>query len=134
MTGVSLVRDGEESRFAARDPLYFEEDVIFENSGVKLAGSLSLPEGEGPHPAIVLLHGSGPLTRYSFGPYPHFFSSLGFAVLIYDKRGTGESTGLRLDAPFGHDAVERVLTINPQMSDVKTIVDRLSPEVDGQDL
>ena len=31
-------------------------------------------------------------------------------------------------------AYRRVLTINPQMSDVKTIVDRLSPEVDGQDL
>jgi tetratricopeptide (TPR) repeat protein len=31
-------------------------------------------------------------------------------------------------------AYRQVLTINPQMSDVKTIVDRLGPEVDGQDL
>jgi hypothetical protein len=46
-------------------------------------------------------HGSGPLTRYSFGPYPHFFTSLGFAVLIHDKRGTGSSTGALLDASTG---------------------------------
>jgi pimeloyl-ACP methyl ester carboxylesterase len=50
------------------------------------------------HPAIILLHGSGPLTRYSFGPYPHFFASLGLAVLVYDKRGSGASTGIRMDA------------------------------------
>jgi pimeloyl-ACP methyl ester carboxylesterase len=43
----------------------------------------------------------GPLTRYSFGPYPRFFASLGLAVLIYDKRGTGSSTGTRVDASTG---------------------------------
>ncbi len=63
-----------------------------------LAGTLTTPATQGPHPAIVLLHGSGPLTRYSFGPYPHFFASLGSAVLTYDKRGTGGSTGTLMDA------------------------------------
>jgi pimeloyl-ACP methyl ester carboxylesterase len=48
-----------------------------------------------------LLHGSGLLTRYSFGPWPRFFNSLGMAVLVYDKRGTGASTGVRLDASTG---------------------------------
>jgi pimeloyl-ACP methyl ester carboxylesterase len=60
-----------------------------------------VPEHEGARPAIALLHGSGPLTRRSFGPYPYFFASLGFAVLVYDKRGTGESTGTRVDASTG---------------------------------
>ncbi len=78
-----------------------EEEVAFHNGDAALAGTLILPEGAGPHPAVILLHGSGPLTRYSFGPYPHFFSSLGLAVLIYDKRGTGASTGTRLDASTG---------------------------------
>lgn len=74
-----------------------EEDVSFQQADATLKGTLIVPDGRGPHPAIVLLHGSGPLTRYSFGPYPRFFSSLGLAVLIYDKRGAGNSTGRRLD-------------------------------------
>jgi hypothetical protein len=77
------------------------EEVTFQGVEAQLAGTLIVPPTKGPHPAIVLLHGSGPLTRYSFGPYPNFFSSLGLAVLIYDKRGTGNSTGLRLDASTG---------------------------------
>jgi hypothetical protein len=32
------------------------------------------------------------------------------------------------------EAYRRVLTINPQMTEVKTIIERLRPEVDGQDL
>ncbi|HSC16121.1 MAG TPA: alpha/beta hydrolase, partial [Gammaproteobacteria bacterium] len=56
---------------------------------------------------IALLHGSGPLTRYSFGPYPRFFASLGFAVLVYDKRGTGASTGTRVDASTGRAMAPR---------------------------
>jgi pimeloyl-ACP methyl ester carboxylesterase len=46
-----------------------------------------------PCPAVVFLHGSGALNRYSFGPLPDFFLSRGCAVLIYDKRGTGGSNG-----------------------------------------
>jgi pimeloyl-ACP methyl ester carboxylesterase len=81
-----------------------EQQVVIESGDVKLAGTLMVPATKGPHPAIVLLHGSGPLTRYSFGPYPRFFTSLGFAVLIYDKRGTGASTGTRLDPSMGRYA------------------------------
>lgn len=100
VTGLKLHHtDGTESD-ATRVPLR-RRQVFFEQANAKLSGTLILPNSKGPHPAIVLLHGSGPLTRYSFGPYPHFFSSLGLAVLIFDKRGTGESTGLRMDASTG---------------------------------
>jgi pimeloyl-ACP methyl ester carboxylesterase len=99
-TGISLQHADGSKTFAARVPLK-EEEVSFEQADAKLAGTLLLPATKGPHPAIILLHGSGPLTRYKFGPYPHFFTSLGFAVLIYDKRGTGASTGLRMDASTG---------------------------------
>jgi pimeloyl-ACP methyl ester carboxylesterase len=81
---------------AERIPLK-QEGVSFAGEHATLAGTLFLPASKGPHPAIILLHGSGPLTRYSFGPYPHFFTSLGMAVLIYDKRGTGASTGTRME-------------------------------------
>ncbi|MGE3520311.1 MAG: alpha/beta hydrolase family protein [Vicinamibacterales bacterium] len=83
-------------RVASRD-----EDVVFRHDDVTLAGTLISPATPGPHPAVVLLHGSGPLTRHSFGPWPGFFNSLGLAVLVYDKRGTGASTGVRLDASTG---------------------------------
>ena len=78
-----------------------ETRLDFKSGSARLSGTLLTPATAGPHPAIVLLHGSGPLTRYSFGPYPRFFVSLGFAVLIYDKRGTGESTGELLDSSTG---------------------------------
>jgi uncharacterized protein len=78
-----------------------EKQVTFVSRDATLSGTLILPASAGKHPAIVLLHGSGPLTRYSFGPYPNFFASLGFAVLTFDKRGTGASTGIRLDASTG---------------------------------
>jgi uncharacterized protein len=98
--GVSLRDARGVEQFAQRIPLR-QERVSFQNGDAKLDGTLLTPSTKGPHPAIVLLHGSGPLTRYSFGPYPHFFTSLGFAVLIYDKRGAGNSSGIRMDASTG---------------------------------
>ena len=69
--------------------------ITFQNGDVTLAGTLDLPAGEGPFPAIVPIHGSPPLTRNDmYNLYiSHFFLQHGFAVLRYDKRGTGESTG-----------------------------------------
>jgi len=98
--GISLRDARGFEQFAQQVPLR-QERVSFQNGDAKLDGTLLLPSTQGPHPAIILLHGSGPLTRYSFGPYPHFFTSLGFAVLIYDKRGSGGSTGTRIDASTG---------------------------------
>lgn len=103
VTGISLRSAVGATSFAERVPLV-EEVVEIANGDTRLAGLLMRPLGKGPHPAIILLHGSGPLTRYSFGPYPRFFASLGLAVLIYDKRGTGASTGTRLDASTGAQA------------------------------
>lgn len=67
------------------------EDCSIQNGSAKLSGTLLLPKSKGKHPAIILLHGSGSLGRYSFGPFPYFFLSRGFAVLTYDKRGAGKS-------------------------------------------
>ena len=103
VSGISLLPANGTPGFAKR-VLLKREEVSFQGADAKLAGTLIMPGTEGPHPAIILLHGSGPLTRYSFGPYPHFFTSLGFAVLIFDKRGTGASTGTRLDASTGASA------------------------------
>ncbi len=83
-------------------------EVSFTSGDVKLAGTLLIPPTKGPHPAIVLLHGSGPLTRWSFGPYPRFFASLGFAVLVYDKRASGVPPAGFYPDVFLNDAIEAI--------------------------
>lgn len=57
-----------------------------------LKGSLTLPAGPGPHPAVVFAHGSGPATR-DVAFWNMYFVRLGMAVLSLDKRGAGESSG-----------------------------------------
>jgi pimeloyl-ACP methyl ester carboxylesterase len=97
-----------------------EKEVRFQSGDAMLAGTLIMPESKGPVPGIILLHGSGPLTRSSFGPYPHFFVSLGFAVLVYDKRSAGSSTGQYLQQeayyprPFVQDAVAAIHFLQAQ--------------------
>jgi pimeloyl-ACP methyl ester carboxylesterase len=77
-----------------------EESIRFQNGDIHLAGSLVMPAGEGPHRAVVLVHGSGPVTRDFFGPIGYVLASHGIAVLSYDKRGIGESGGDWLEATF----------------------------------
>jgi len=80
-------------------------DVQFASGKLVLAGTLHVPEGMGQRPAVVLLHGSGPLSRDSeltgqlamkFGCTVDLFEDLaeglqndGFVVLRYDKRTCG---------------------------------------------
>jgi dienelactone hydrolase len=68
-------------------------EVRFRSGAVTLAGTLTLPAGPGPNPAIALLHGSGPTPRGLVQDYAWFFASRGLAVLAYDKRGAGQSGG-----------------------------------------
>jgi pimeloyl-ACP methyl ester carboxylesterase len=81
---------------------YRSEDVRYENKsgGVKLAGTLTLPPGKGPFPAVLLLTGSGPQDRdetiLSHKPFLVLADALtrrGIAVLRVDDRGVGGSTG-----------------------------------------
>jgi len=74
-------------------PTLREEEVSFKNGVVKLAGSLLLPQGHGPVPAIIFVQGAGPETRFASRFLAEFFVKRGVAALIYDKRGTGASSG-----------------------------------------
>jgi alpha-beta hydrolase superfamily lysophospholipase len=61
-----------------------------------LAVTVILPDGRGPFPAVVLVHGSDSATRET-GPYrlhAEFLARHGVAAVIYDKRGAGRSTGV----------------------------------------
>jgi len=82
---------------------YSEELVKIENPnavGITLAGTLTLPTGNGPFPAVILLSGSGPNHRDArifghklFLVMSDYLTRHGIAVLRTDDRGTYESTG-----------------------------------------
>jgi pimeloyl-ACP methyl ester carboxylesterase len=75
-------------------PPYKREDVTFRVGGVLLSGTLLRPKGAGIHPGVVFLHGSGPETRWGTSLfYADRFARSGIAALVFDKRGTGQSTG-----------------------------------------
>ncbi|MCS3664304.1 alpha/beta hydrolase family protein [Salinibacter ruber] len=71
-----------------------------ESAGLTLDGTLTRPDGDGPHPAVVLVSGSGPQDRNSEVANHRLFHVLadhltrqGIAVLRYDERGVGASEG-----------------------------------------
>jgi len=68
-------------------------DVTFKSGGLLLTGTLYLPKGDGPFPAVVFVHGSGPETRDNSSYSAKWMASIGYAALAYDKRGSGKSEG-----------------------------------------
>jgi dienelactone hydrolase len=83
--GRSIVR-------AIRLPLRARE-VRLQNGPTPLAGTLLLPAGNGPFPAVVMAHGSGPSLRDEGQAFSNYLALHGIASLTMDKRGEGESGG-----------------------------------------
>lgn len=96
---------------------YAIEEVAFDNPadpGVRLACTLTIPPGEGPHPAALLISGSGGqdrdeslLEHKPFQVIADHLSRNAIAVLRCDDRGIGESTGQfdgAVPADFATDA------------------------------
>jgi pimeloyl-ACP methyl ester carboxylesterase len=110
---------------------YTAEEVIYpvnDGSGVKIAGTLTIPQGPGPFPAVLLISGSGPQDRDGalYGHQPllviaDHLSRHGIAVLRADDRGVGGSTG-NVDeattADFARDALAgvRFLASHPRIA------------------
>ena len=93
ITSLSWQREDAAPRTARRVEIEKREDVRFSNGDVRLAGTLVSPARGGRHPAIVLVHGSGAENREYILPWARFLIRRGVAVLGYDKRGVGDSTG-----------------------------------------
>ena len=83
-------------------PPYREENVTFANAAasLQLAGTLTVPAGPGPFPAVVLLSDEGAQDRNGtvneyapMGRLADYLTRRGIAVLRFDDRGTGQSTG-----------------------------------------
>lgn len=109
---------------------YKAEDVAFDNfaaPGVRLTGTLTLPPGDGPFPAAILLTGSGPHDRDGemmghkpFAVIADYLTRSGIAVLRYDDRGVGESTGnyaeaISTDHASDANAAFAYLTTRPEI-------------------
>ncbi|SPE39804.1 conserved hypothetical protein [Candidatus Sulfopaludibacter sp. SbA3] len=110
---LTLQRIAEEEEDAGRpqDPVppypYGEEEVRYRNerAGCELAGTFTIPEGDGPFPAVLLIAGSGALDRDErmnrhrpFLVLADYLTRRGIAVLRADKRGVGESGGDHITA------------------------------------
>jgi CubicO group peptidase (beta-lactamase class C family)/dienelactone hydrolase len=97
----------------ARPFPYTEEDVSFDNRAaeIKLAGTLTIPQGKGPFPAVVLIPRAGPLDRderlLNHRPFfilADYLTRAGIAVLRADVRGAGKSGGKYGGAPLDDSA------------------------------
>lgn len=68
-------------------------EVRFRTDNAVLSGTLTLPPGRGRHPAVAFVTGSGPTTRAYLPDLQALLVRNGVAVLAYDKRGVGQSSG-----------------------------------------
>ncbi len=102
---------------------YPTREVEIENAedGITLAGTLSIPKGSGPFPGAILVTGSGPQNRDEelLGHKPFlvlsdYLTRHGIAVLRYDDRGVGKSTGefgSATSEDFATDALSALKTL-----------------------
>ena len=89
---------------------YATREVFFDSGNLRLAGLLFLPNGDGPHPGTVFIHGSGASNRDQFWylSVADHLARQGIAVLLPDKRGTGKSEGQWHDASFDEIAADAI--------------------------
>ncbi|MFX0575351.1 alpha/beta hydrolase family protein [Nocardia nepalensis] len=85
-----------------------QEQVAFDSDGVRLHGAVYRPTGDGPHPGIVLIGGSGPGPRAEYRPEAAAFARAGITTLVVDKRTVGYSTGHRDFSVLADDALAGV--------------------------
>lgn len=83
---LSMARAGE-------PPTLPERRVLITGAAGQIGASLIVPDGKGPFPGVVFLHGSGPQPRDANRFHAQALAQRGIACLIYDKRGVGESRG-----------------------------------------
>jgi len=115
-----------------QSPLDDNGNFAVSNGSVTIAGTLDLPSTQGPHPVIIIVPGSGMSTREDAGLATALFVPQGIAVLRYDKRGVGESTGV-FEAPGAETSVRIFADL---ASDVVALISFLKslPEIDAEQI
>lgn len=114
-----------------REQTFSEEEFFRPNGEITLAGTLSLPIGQGPFPVVLLNSGSGPQDRDGNTPpsymtdmfriFAERLAEVGIATLRYDERGVAMSTGDYAAA-----------TLSDLLSDVEALLDLVDehPQID----
>ncbi|SDX73153.1 alpha/beta hydrolase family protein [Flavobacterium degerlachei] len=113
---------------------YYEEQLVFENAeaGIKLSGTFTRPNKKGKYPVVILISGSGRhdrdesmMTHRPFLVLSDYLTRNNIAVLRYDDRGFGESTGdfsKATTADFAQDVLNAVSYLKSRKDiDVKNI-------------
>lgn len=97
-------------------------EISFFNDEIEIRGSLLTPDADGCHPGMLMIGGSGASSRDGLMDIGRQFAREGMAVLVYDKRGTGKSSGnwvrsslydLAADAAAGFVALAAHPSTNP---------------------
>jgi pimeloyl-ACP methyl ester carboxylesterase len=103
---------------------YYEENVKFNNiqAGITLSGTFTRPSAKGTYPVVILISGSGrhdrdgsAMTHRPFLVLSDYLTRQGIAVLRYDDRGFGESTGdfsKATTADFANDVLSAISYLN----------------------
>ncbi len=95
------------------------EEREFQNGDVYLCGTLYLPSSSKPLPAVIALHSASSATQ-DLPLYRHLkdlLPALGYAVFIYDRRGSGKSTGKRTGIDFNTLADDGLAALQMLASD-----------------
>lgn len=104
--------------------------VTFPSGDVRLSYVLDLPPGAGPFPAFVFGHGSGRVTKEVGAAFASRLRAAGYAVLRYDKRGVGASTGVYEGVGVGNS--ERMIGVLAGDMAAGAAFLATRPEIDAQ--
>jgi dienelactone hydrolase len=98
-------------------------NTFFLSQGQRCAAWMNYPAGDGPHPAVVLVHGFGATHDMRLDQYEQAFTSAGMVVLSFDFRHIGASQG----------TPRQLISIPRQLADIDTALTFLAndPRVDG---
>lgn len=78
---------------SARRLVFDVTDTAFQSGDVSLRGRLVMPPGTATVPVVVLVHGSERYSGVDLYSEQHLLPANGIGVFVYDKRGTGGSSG-----------------------------------------
>lgn len=106
-------------------PRVVSQEVQFSNGNAHLVGTAYLPATGDHLPAVVVLHSASAGTREAalYGHLSEALPAIGIAVLIYDRRGDGQSSGSRDNIDYetladdgiaGQHALARISRIDPK--------------------
>jgi len=73
--------------------LHTIEKITFQSGQFHLVGELRLPKEGDKHPLVIMVHGDGPAYRTYFFKLKEYFLRAGYATLMWDKPGYGQSKG-----------------------------------------